>query len=317
LRFSPYLLLVKNKDWKIRAALDKKYFPANDFFSSLPSGLFRNLDNIKVSGLLSYHFFLDLDMGKIDNLTFESSAHTQNFKILSFGKTDLSLMSGPFIHSSYENGKKVREIEVGENNPNFTPIKKLPRNLLQAVLFAEDYSFYSHKGFYEEAFHRSLVENLKAKQFVRGASTLSMQVVKNVFLGHNKLIVRKLEEILIVWLIENNQLTTKQRMFEVYLNIIEWGPNVYGITEASRYYFIKEPSALTLSECIFLAYIIPSPKKLRSNFDGMRPKIQYYDFFDDVLKRMKRRGIISSWEAGRANPKVNLRGAVVNYLSKE
>jgi hypothetical protein len=317
LHFNPYLLLVKNKDWRIRASINKGYFPASDFFGSLPRGLFGTLDGIRVSGMLSYHLLFDADLARIDNLVFESSAQTRNFKILSYGKTDLSLMSDPFMHRVFDGGKKVRDMEVGPASTNFTPIGKLPKNLLQAVLVAEDYSFYTHKGFYDEAFVRSWKENLKARQFIRGASTLSMQVVKNVFLGHSKLISRKLEEIMIVWLIENNRLTSKSRMMEVYLNIIEWGPNVYGITEASRYYFIKEPSALTLSECIFLAYIIPSPKKLKDNFHGMRPKMQYYEFFDDTIKRMKRRGAISSYEASRANANVNFRGAVLNHLGQK
>lgn len=314
LQFRPYILLAKNRDWRIKAALNKPYFPAADFFESLPAGLFGSIDGLKVSGMMSYRLLLDIDLGKIDNLVFESSAQSHNFRILSFGKTDLSLMSKAFLHTVREGGQTVREMEVGPQSQNFTPIEKLPKNLRNAVLVAEDYSFYTHKGFYDEAFVRSWKENLKARKFVRGASTLSMQVVKNVFLGHSKLISRKLEEILIVWLIENNRLTSKARMLEVYLNIIEWGPNVYGITEAARYYFIKEPSALTLSECIFLAYIIPSPKKLKDNFHGMRPKMKYYEFFDDTVKRMKRRGFVGSSEAARANANVNFRGAVLNHL---
>jgi membrane peptidoglycan carboxypeptidase len=190
----------------------------------------------------------------------------------------------------------------------------MPRYLPTVVMHGEDYAFYRHKGFFPEAFHRSLVENINTRKFARGASTLSMQVVKNVFLNQDKTMARKLEEILIVWLIENNHLASKARMLEVYLNIIEWGPNIYGITEASRFYFIKEPPALTLSECIFLTYIIPSPKHIRDNFNGLRPKRPYYDFFDDAVKRLRRRGIISSWEASRAHPDVNLRGAVVRHL---
>jgi len=71
---------------------------------------------------------------------------------------------------------------------------------------------------------------------------------------------RKLEEILLVYLMENNKIVSKERMLEVYFNIIEWGPNVYGIGEASHFYFQKRPSELTLNECLFLADIIPSPK---------------------------------------------------------
>ena len=93
-----------------------------------------------------------------------------------------------------------------------------------------------------------------------------MQLVKNVFLNRNKNIARKLEEALIVWLIETNRLTSKARMFEVYLNIAEWGPMVYGIREAADFYFSKRPSQLTLEECIYLASIIPKPKHFMTSF---------------------------------------------------
>lgn len=79
-----------------------------------------------------------------------------------------------------------------------------------------------------------------------------MQLVKNVFLSRHKTLARKFEEMLIVWLIENNRLSSKQRMFEVYLNIIEWGPMVYGANEAARFYFNKDVSDLTVNESIFL-----------------------------------------------------------------
>src|SRR6185295_15378504 len=108
--------------------------------------------------------------------------------------------------------------------------------------------------------------NYKAGKFVRGGSTISMQLVKNVFLTRNKTIARKIEEALIVWLIENNRLSSKERMYEVYLNLIEWGPNVYGIGEASRFYFYKSPADLSLAESIFLAMIVPRPKGFKYNF---------------------------------------------------
>jgi membrane peptidoglycan carboxypeptidase len=79
-----------------------------------------------------------------------------------------------------------------------------------------------------------------------------MQLIKNVFLTREKTVSRKLEEILLVYILENNRIVSKERMLEVYFNIIEWGPNVYGIGEASRFYFQKSPSELTFNECLFL-----------------------------------------------------------------
>src|SRR6185436_18879584 len=107
---------------------------------------------------------------------------------------------------------------------------------------------------------KSIAQNYKAGKFVRGGSTITMQLVKNVFLSRNKTVARKAEEALIVWLIESNRLVSKERMFEIYLNIVELGPNIYGVNEASRFYFNKKVSELTMSESIFLASLLPRPK---------------------------------------------------------
>jgi hypothetical protein len=93
-------------------------------------------------------------------------------------------------------------------------------------------------------------------------------LVKNVFLGRRKTIARKVEEILLTWLMERRSLVSKNRMMEVYLNVIEWGPGIFGATEAAQVYFYKHPSELNLGECTFLASIIPMPKKVRWFLDS-------------------------------------------------
>ena len=121
---------------------------------------------------------------------------------------------------------------------------------------------------------------------------------------------------LIVWLIESDHLTSKERMFEVYLNIAEWGPMIYGAAEASRYYFAKEPSQLNLAECIFMASIIPKPKQVRYCFDGLRLKPYYEDFYRVILDRLVDRGLISSEEAVGATPEsVEITGPAKEYLT--
>jgi hypothetical protein len=314
LRFNPFVRIEKNRKWKWRVVLDKRDFPADHFFTSLPKGVFGNLEGLRVSGTLDCHFLLDVDMAKVRNLLFESVVQPHNFHIVKYGNTDLRRMNRPFVHTIYDNGQVVRSFEVGGRNPGFRPIHSISRYLPAAIMHGEDFAFYNHKGFYPEAFHKSLVENIEAGDFLRGASTLSMQVVKNVFLNSDKTIMRKLEEILIVWLIENNHLTSKSRMFEVYMNIIEWGPNVYGITEAARFYFAKDPSTLTLGECIFLAYIIPSPRYIRNHFDGLRLKYPYYEFFHNAVRRLVQRRFISPEDASTANPDLIFRGPVIEYL---
>ena len=178
--------------------------------------------------------------------------------ILIFCNT-VKLISGrlnqPFEHTVYEYGKPLRTFVVGPENPNFTPYNQISPYLKNAILTSEDPRFFTHKGFHKGAFRHSMIANIKKNDFVRGGSTISMQLVKNVFLTRNKTIARKAEEILIVWLIENNRITSKQRMYEVYLNIIEWGPNIYGIKEASRFFFQQTSQPVNLSrKLIFNQY---------------------------------------------------------------
>ena len=120
-----------------------------------------------------------------------------------------------------------------------------------------------------------------------------MQFVKNAFLNRNKTISRKVEEILIVWLIENQRIISKERMFEVYLNFIEWGRNIYGIGEASRYYFAKSPASLDIGESILLSYVVPSPKLTLSRFypDGS-VKTYLRGYFKLIGQIMAKRGLI-------------------------
>lgn len=241
--------------------------PAQDFLNALPEGLFENIKGMEASGNFSYKLTFMLDEARPDEMIFESDLHKENLRIIKYGKANLAKLNSDFIHYPVENGKPVRPILVSTENPDYYKLDEISHYLKYAVLTNEDPSFFYHRGFVTDAFRQSIVKNIKTGQFKRGASTISMQLMKNVFLTREKTIARKLEEILLVYILENNYLVSKERMFEVYLNIIEWGPNVYGIGEACKFYFNKKPSQLTLSESLFLASIIPSPKKFMWRFD--------------------------------------------------
>jgi membrane peptidoglycan carboxypeptidase len=136
-----------------------------------------------------------------------------------------------------------------------------------------------------------------------------MQLVKNVFLTRNKTVARKIEEALIVWLIENQNLVSKKRMYEVYLNLIEWGPGIYGINQASRFYFNKPPYELNLQESIYLASIVPNPKFFRYTFEvnGV-PKPFFGNYFRRMEELMVRKQFIQPGDTTGVNPKVLLTG---------
>lgn len=259
---NPYLKYTNSPKKTYSLKLKTEQLNAQQLFDSFPVGLFESLDGIKVAGKLQYNLDFFLDSKNPDSVRINSSLQKSgDFKILKWGKTNLQKINSSFVYTPYEYGKPMRNIIIGPQNPDYVPINQITPSLRNAILTAEDPSFYSHNGFVATAFQRSIATNFKEKAFKRGGSTISMQLVKNVFLSRQKTMARKVEEILLVWMIENNRLSSKQRMFEVYLNLIEWGNNVYGIGEAARYYFGKHPSNLSLGESIFLANIVPRPKK--------------------------------------------------------
>lgn len=277
-----------NKIYEMQIHSDTQ--PAQEIFNAFPIGLFESLEGIKAQGNLKYNLNFYLDSSKPNDVIFDSSlSPSADFKILRFGKTNFQKINSVFTYTPFEKGKPVRNIIVGPENPNYTPIEEISPNIKNALLTSEDPSFYWHKGFVEESIRQSIATNFKAQSFKRGGSTISMQLVKNIYLNRNKNLARKIEEILIVWLIENQRLSSKNRMYEVYLNIIEWGRNIYGIGEAAHYYFDKNPSELSLGEAIYLAHIVPKPKaslyswqsdgSLKSHLTG------YYNLIGGLMAR--------------------------------
>ena len=231
------------------------------------------------------------------------------------GTANLNKLNSEFIYRAIIKDVLQRPILVGTTNPNFTPLDQISPYLQKSVLTTEDPSFFNHRGFINEAFKQSIIKNIKTKKFARGASTISMQLVKNVFLTREKTLSRKLEEILLVYILENNRIASKERMLEIYFNVIEWGPNIYGIGEASRFYFDKNPADLDLKECLFLARIIPSPKKFMYQFndEGLLREfaVKQESFLTNI---MTRRGLLSLEDTIYKQQTLNITGAAKSYL---
>ena len=267
IKFHPYLAYETQEDtiYKLKVSIPK--MKAQDFIASLPDGLFTHFQGMQTEGDFEYKLDYRFNKNKPNQLLFDSNLKKENLKITKYGEANLNKINSEFVYRAIINNMPQRPILVGAENPNFTPLDQISPYLQKCVLTSEDPSFFSHRGFINEAFKQSILKNIRTKKFSRGASTLSMQLVKNVFLTREKTVSRKLEEILLVYILENNRIANKERMLEVYFNIIEWGPNVYGIGEAAQFYFQKKPYDLTLKECLFLATIIPKPRKFMWQFD--------------------------------------------------
>jgi hypothetical protein len=315
IKFRPYLSYDTEADtlYKLKVTIPK--MKAQDFISSLPDGLFSHFIGMQAEGTFDYTLDFKFNKNKPNQLVFDSNLRKENLKITKYGEANLTKLNGEFVYKAIIKEVLQRPILVGSSNPNFTPTDHISPYLKKCVLTTEDPSFFSHRGFINEAFKQSIVKNIKTKKFSRGASTISMQLVKNVFLTREKTVSRKLEEILLVYLLENNHIVNKDRMLEVYFNIIEWGPNVYGIGEASRFYFQKSPSELTFKECLFLARIIPSPRKFMYQFNDQGKLRDYGTKQDSFLTNiMIRRGLLSVEDTIYKTPPLLISGAAKSYL---
>lgn len=288
---------------------------AQDFITSLPKGLFSHFEGMKAIGTFNYTLDFEFNKNKPNKLIFDSQFHKNNLQITKYGEADLDKLNHEFTYRAIESNVLQRPILVGTSNPNFTSFENIPVLLKNAVLTSEDPSFMKHKGFITEAFKQSIIKNIRTKKFARGASTISMQLIKNVFLTREKTLSRKLEEILLVYILENNRITSKERMLEVYFNIIEWGPNIFGISEAAAFYFQKKPQELNLNECLFLASIVPKPKKFMGQFDTTGNQKEYVVKNQTFIKNlMLKRGLLTETDTVGQSIPIQITGNAQSYL---
>jgi len=171
-----------------------------------------------------------------------------------------------FSHQIYLPDGSTADRTTGPGTPNWTSLDQISPYMQVAVLTTEDGGFPRHHGFNRSSIRSSLIANLKARRFVRGASTITMQLAKNLFLSREKTLSRKLEEVVLTDYLE--QTFSKDELMELYLNVIEFGPAVYGVADAAEYYFGRSPAELNLAECLFLSSLLPAPLR----YGAMRDK---------------------------------------------
>jgi monofunctional biosynthetic peptidoglycan transglycosylase len=169
------------------------------------------------------------------------------------------LATGPVPKSSFmrEYQEKRAEHDWPKLQWQPVPLAQLPRHVLRAVIVAEDSRFYEHSGFDLIAIREALDYNLDRGRMVFGASTISQQTVKNLYLSPSRNPLRKWHEMFLTWGIEHN--LRKSRILEIYLNIVELGRGVYGVQAAARTYFGVDAEQLSVNQAAELAASLPSP----------------------------------------------------------
>jgi len=193
--------------------------------------------------------------------------------------------------------KRGRELQIDQR---WVPYAHISPLLRRAVLIAEDDAFFSHGGLDWGEIRASMRRNLEARRVVRGASTITQQLARNIYLGNERTVTRKLKEIMLARRFEGA--LTKRRIFELYLNLIEWGDGIFGIEAAALRYFGVPASALDARQSALLASVIINPRR----FDAAHPNRRIERRARMILGRMWRRGFISEFDylvaTGRTPP---------------
>lgn len=252
----------------LRFALAADTVTAEQVHRSVPRPLLGPLTGLDVHGSFDYRLALDLDVAEPDSVRFTADVVPHGLSLDPSGtRLDIFRLAQPFTATIRLPRSVIVSRDLSEANPNFRPLDSIDSTIAYALVTNEDGSFFRHRGFNVEAVKSSIAENLKAGAYRRGAGTITMQLARNLYLGHDRTLSRKAQEVVLAWVLEHLTGVTKRRLLEIYLNIIEWGPGVHGADEATHYYFDHPADHATTAEALFLATVVPSPRKWRWRFD--------------------------------------------------
>jgi len=240
----------------VRLVIPKK--KCQDVLEAIPPELRPYLEGFKLRGNFDTDLRVAIDWSDLPATVLDG-------RVGLFGCTpkeapeEVTRLAEPFEHYVEVELDQWMTFLVGPENPDFVPITDVSPYLIKSLMTTEDSAFYRHKGFITKEFRTALIKNLEAGYFKYGASSITMQLVKNALLYREKTAARKFQELFLSWYIET--LLEKDRILEIYVNIIEYGPGLYGIGPASQHYFGKHPRDLTPVEAAFFSSILPNPKE--------------------------------------------------------
>jgi membrane peptidoglycan carboxypeptidase len=242
-----------------------------------------------MQGRLGWDLTVDLDTANPSALRIDSRPRPHQLRVTNLGeRLDFQALRGSHAYTIrlFDGSPGTRV--VGPATASWVPLANITPYLPLALTTTED------------AMRESIATNIERGAFARGASTITQQLVKNLYLGGEKTLSRKLQEIFIAW--QMAQHLSKDEIMALYLNTIEFGPGLYGIGDAAWHWFGKRPIDLTLTESVFLASIIPGPRRYYTFFEqgGVTPRWRAY--LESLLRLMVERKKITTEELAEALP---------------
>jgi hypothetical protein len=303
---------------RFRLALGVDGLTARDVQRSLPPAVLGPLTDLSCRGSWDWRASVDVDVSQPDSARFTANVIPHGLELGSDGShLQLGALSGPFIAEIHVPREGVVTRDLSPANPHFRTLDRISPLLQYALLTNEDGGFYHHRGFNTEAIQMAMAANLRSGTFKRGAGTITMQLARNLFLGHQRTLSRKGQEVVLAWVLEHLTGLSKERLLEIYLNIIEWGPGVHGADEAARFYFDEDAADVTLEQALFLTVVVPSPTHWKNRLDAsgeLRPWARAQMVF--IAKKMVTRGWLTPEQVPDAEAlHVRLRGAAAEAFA--
>jgi hypothetical protein len=257
---------------------------------SMPSEIIPKLaHDTKMKGRVAWRISVDVDLPSRKKPKVSMWLKNQCIILAVPEPLSVAKLKRPFEREVYTPDGKKKTVMGGPGTEGWVPLTQVSRFIPLAIRTTEDPGFPYHRGFLIEAFERSLEQNIIAGRFLRGGSTVTMQLAKNLWLARDKTLSRKIQEAILTTYLEQH--LTKDEIMELYVNVVEFGPDIYGIGKASEHYFSKTPASLTLSQSLFLSSVLPRPKGIQFSPDTKLPK-QRMEFIHSMMKLMLERNYI-------------------------
>ena len=260
--------------------------PCQTVLNAAPQGLLPSLNGFHLSGDVAATLDISLKTRSLGDAYFSLHDTLFNCGVQEAPYAySAERLNGPFsIRRQVTKNSPPIDIEVSPSSPSYASLDRVSQHVNSTFVASEDAGFYLHKGIDAKAIESALRRDLNEQRIALGGSTITMQTVKNLFLTPERTMSRKAQEIFLAWHLE--QILSKERILEIYVNIVELGPGIYGVATASQRFFGKSPDGLNLVEAAYLANLLPSPKIRYRYFCQGRVTANFRELVNGLLKRM-------------------------------
>ena len=265
---------------------------------AFPPEMVPYMQGYRLQGLFNVDIHTDIDWNDLDALSLGGIVGIDRCRVVDQPADSPARLKTEFEHYIETEKGEWQSFVVGPANPDFVPLAQISPYLRKSIQSSEDFGFYRHHGFIPSEFRTALVNNLKRQKFAQGASSITMQMVKNVLLFREKTLARKLQELFLTWQVEHT--LDKDRIFEIYLNVIEFGPGLFGIGPAAHYYFGKSAQELDPVEAAFFSSILPDPKGRSAQFCSNALTKWTTTKITHILQNLFKRNLLTQDEYDRA-----------------